>query len=172
MASLLSTLSKPLKNFANRGGLSFLPSFRSNHPWHACTIENEYVQRLVIGVQAASREQARQLVERAYHLGTLLEDTDKMPILSNAFEPVRVDGPLQLSRIEELDEQPEPDGSVMQMKYLNAAPAFFRFAQLITELCQEADDTPAGAPDPRYIGIDVPTDKLREIAEVLNGIDF
>ncbi|MFY4695609.1 hypothetical protein [Burkholderia glumae] len=139
-------------------------------PWHTCTLESEYVQRLVVGVQANSPEHARQLVQRAIQNGTLLDDTDKMPTLTHAFEPVRSDG-LQLTQVEAVDDEPEPDGTVLQMKCLTASPAFLRFAKLISDLCHEADDSHPGAQDP-YIGIDVPTDKLREINALLNQFDL
>uniref|UniRef100_UPI003BEF3DC7 hypothetical protein n=1 Tax=Burkholderia arboris TaxID=488730 RepID=UPI003BEF3DC7 len=164
MSTIFNSIVTPFKRAA-RNRLSFLPAFSQDHSKFVATIDVDYVQRVSIGLEASSADQAKAQLRRAYESGTLFHDTAKMPILAHAFEPVRPDGPLQLAAFEEVDELPEVDPSVDAMKCIGSAQALLRFARYVEELVQEAEDPhDAGA---KYVGIDLPVDEINDLRKLL-----
>jgi hypothetical protein len=125
----LHNLSATLKRSANRGRLPFLPGFSEDLPKFVATVDVDYVQRVVVGLEASHREHAMQLIKRAFDAGTLWNDSSTMPVLMHAFEPVHPDAPLQLAALDEVDELPPAAPSVNTMRCIGASNALLRFAR-------------------------------------------
>ncbi|WP_321943689.1 hypothetical protein [Paraburkholderia tropica] len=153
----------------NRSRLPFLPGFNQDLQPYVATVDVDYVQRVMVGVEATSAEHAQQMVRRAYDAGTLWNDTTAMPVLMHAFEPVNPESPLQLVSLEQIDELPPADPSVCTMKCVSSSWSLLRFARVIDELLTEALD-----PDDArtaYVGIDVPMKEVTELRQLLRTLD-
>jgi hypothetical protein len=114
----LHNLSATLKRSANRGRLPFLPGFSEDLPKFVATVDVDYVQRVVVGLEASHREHAMQLIKRAFDAGTLWNDSSTMPVLMHAF-----------AALDEVDELPPAAPSVNTMRCIGASNALLRFAR-------------------------------------------
>ncbi len=167
--SFFRNLSASVKRSVGRNRLPFLPGFAQNAQPYIATVDVDYVQRVSVGVEAASAEHAAQLVRRAFDAGTLFNDSSSMPVLMHAFEPVRPDSPLQIASIEEIDEMPPADPSVDTMKCIGASQELLQFARMIGELCEEASvPQDQGA---SCIGIDIPLADVNRLHKLLDSLN-
>lgn len=165
----LHNLSATLKRTAHRGRLPFLPGFDEDLPKFVATSDVDYVQRIMVGLEASHREHAMQLVRRAFDAGTLWNDSRTMPVLMHAFEPVAPDSPVQFTSLDEVEELPPPDPSVSTMRCISASHALLRFARLIDALCTESG-VPADR-DVTRIPIQVPVDELSQMRKLLRSLE-
>lgn len=165
----LQNLSATFKRTAHRGRLPFLPGFNEDLPAFIATIDVDYVQRVVVGVEASHREHAMQLLKRAFDAGTLWNDSATLPILMHAFEPVNPDGPMQLASLDEVDELPPPDPSVATMRCIGASHALLRFARTIDASYVEAGPQPDR--DSKHVAIQIPIDELMQVRKLLRSLE-
>ena len=164
----LRNLTQSLKS-NGRGRLYFLPGFDQNLPTFVATIDIDYVQRIAVGVEAARREHALQLVRRAFDAGTLWNDTPNMPVLMHAFEPMHPDTPLQNVSLVEVDELPPADPSVTTMKCVGASHALLRFARLVEALCDESTANGETRGEPAVI--ELPAQEVTQLRQLLRSLD-
>ncbi|WP_454688221.1 hypothetical protein [Achromobacter aloeverae] len=152
-----------------RGFLSILPGISQDLRSFVATFEIPYVQRVSVGIQAVTPEQAKQLLIRAFTNGSLLKDTPSMPLLETVFEPSQDTAQMPPAHVAEVDDFPEQDASVLQMKCLNSSSAMLALCRHFNELLVEADD---GRDDP-YRTIQVSSSTADRLHNLMRGLaDF
>lgn len=168
--SLFKTLTSPFKSKPlSRGFLSLFPGVSQELRTFVATFEIPYVQRVSVGVQAVTPEQAKQSLMRAFANGSITKDTQTMPLLESAFEPCQDTAQMPPLQISEIEEFPEPDVSVSQMKCLNSSAAMLAMCRHFNELLIEADDG-HGSP---YVTIEVSASAAERLQNLMRGLaDF
>jgi len=81
--------------------------------------EIAYVHRVSVGVEATDQTAARQIIEQAFNEALIWDDTETMPLLSDDFLESGDDS--MVWKCELVDQLPEPDSSVRQLKSEQAA---------------------------------------------------
>ena len=97
--------------------------------------EIDYVHRVSVGVEARSEASARKKAEKAFDEATIWDDTPKMPLLSDDF--VEKDGETLFWEVEAVDQFPEADASVQQLKKEQAA---FRTCRALVEAYAKGEE--------------------------------
>lgn len=94
----------------------------------------DYVHQVSVGVEAESQAKAIQIAEQAFNEALIWDNTEAMPLLSDAYLESGDEG--MVWACEQVDPFPDPDHSVRQ---LNREQAAFRFCRGLVEAYQRGE---------------------------------
>jgi len=98
-----------------------------------------YEHRVMVGIEAASRDEAIARANELFDQGDIWDDTPEVPLLFDDFEKQGDDGvPLEFTVEDEVsDDWPEPNASVKAIRRRDAA---FQAARLLVEAYRRGEE--------------------------------
>jgi hypothetical protein len=97
----------------------------------------DYEHRVLVGIEAASPEEAVQKAQQAFDEGAIWDDTDQMPLLFDDYEE-KDDQSLAFEVIANVDAWPVPDASVLKLRREAAA---MRACRLLVEAYRRGEES-------------------------------
>jgi len=96
--------------------------------------EIEYVHRVSVGIEAQDQAEAQQIAEQAFNEALIWDDTETLPLLSDDYFESGDES--MVWECEQVEQFPEPDHSVKQLKQEQAA---FRVCRGLIEAYQQGE---------------------------------
>ena len=96
--------------------------------------EIEYVHRVSVGIEAQDQAEAQQIAEQAFNEALIWDDTETLPLLSDDYFESGDES--MVWECEQVEQFPEPDHSVKQLKKEQAA---FRVCRGLIEAYQQGE---------------------------------
>ncbi|WP_347987589.1 hypothetical protein [Methylomonas sp. AM2-LC] len=81
--------------------------------------EIDYIHRVSVGIEATNQAEAQQIAEQAFNEALIWDDTEAMPLLSDEYHESGDES--MVWECELVEQLPEPDSSVRQLKSEQAA---------------------------------------------------
>jgi hypothetical protein len=97
----------------------------------------DYEHRVLVGIEAASTEEAIQKAQQAFDEGVIWDDTGQMPLLFDDYEE-KDDQSLTFEVIAKVDAWPAPEASVLQLRREAAA---MRACRLLVEAYRRGEES-------------------------------
>lgn len=97
----------------------------------------DYEHRVLVGIEAASPEEAVQKAQQAFDEGAIWDDTDQMPLLFDDYEE-KDDQSLVFDVIANVDAWPVPDASVLKLRREAAA---MRACRLLVDAYRRGEES-------------------------------
>jgi len=152
-----------------RGNVPFWQGFNRNRPKFLVTLDLGYMQRVVVGVEAPHEDAATAIVRRALDSGSIWQNSDSMPLLQHAFQPLDPERLVQGLAVREIDELPDPDTSVAAMKCYESTWDLLTFVRQVIELCGQDQDLDDPVSD--SFRIQLPAVEVRKVASLVQSLD-
>jgi hypothetical protein len=96
--------------------------------------EIDYVHRVSVGIEAQDQAEAQQIAEQAFNEALIWDDTETLPLLSDDYHESGDES--MIWECERVEQFPEPDHSVKQLKQEQAA---FQVCRGLIEAYQQGE---------------------------------
>jgi hypothetical protein len=96
--------------------------------------EIDYIHRVSVGIEAQDQAEAQQIAEQAFNEALIWDDTETLPLLSDDYHESGDEN--MVWECEPVEQFPEPDHSVKQLKQEQAA---FRVCRGLIEAYQQGE---------------------------------